>query len=1080
MNRNFIRASLLFGAVGLFACSDNPTVTREQVAPTDIALDAAFKNGTGACMGDNAFASGFTSGMGSASDLNCTANDIDIAFATVTEYSFTSSTSGFQTLPSGQTIECTGGQTIYVRTHAFLQNNAQERYDIGLWVATDGGDAVTGTCNHYALNTNDTGVSSLEADHKDTCGDMAAGVLTDVDLDVLTLTCPTSGATSLSVGACVGWQNSDDFNQRGLCPTTPPGGTLGFRLGTVPETKAKCNCEPFSLPILVRASLTLRKTITNDNGGTATVTNFPLTATGPNTISGVSGTTAVTARPVLGGTYALTEQTVANYTAGSWSCVGGTQSGANISVSPGGSATCTINNNDNPASLTLVKVVTNDNGGTATAANFNLTATGPRTVTGAGPTVTNANVAAGVYNLSESGPSGYTASSWSCTSGGSGSTVTLPLGGSATCTIGNNDNPASLTLVKVVTNNNGGTATAANFNLTAAGPTTISGAGPTVTGAASAGLYNLSESGPSGYTASSWSCSSGGSGSTVTLPVGGSATCTIGNNDNPASLTLVKVVTNDNGGTATAANFNLTAAGPITISGAGPTVTNANANAGVYNLSESGPSGYTASSWSCTSGGSGASVTLPLGGSATCTIGNNDNPASLTLVKVVTNDNGGTSTASAFTLRAAGPTTISGAGPTVTSAASAGLYNLSETGPSGYTASSWNCTSGGSGATVTLPLGGSATCTIGNNDNPASLTLVKVVTNDNGGTATPAAFTLRAAGPITISGVGPTVTNANASAGTYNLSETSVAGYTPSSWSCTSGGSGATVTLPLGGSSTCTIGNNDQPATLTLVKRVIGIGGTTFTFNLTGVTPTSTTLAPAANSTSSATYTNVSAGSKTITEVLPNANYILTDVACVRSPSTTPFVTGNTSTGLISFTLTLGDNVTCTYVNQRTSQTTRTQGFWSTHLEVTTIVWNGGTIQGTVFGGISSVLDNQLCGQTLDIAAVMGGFWSSIAQTTDKEKRSDVDRARMRLLQQLLAAELNYAAFGSLPPGGLTTFTNAEAAYCSGDIDAMNLYAGILAAFNESGDTGAFDTGFSASPKDAKAIANLEFWDDLP
>jgi hypothetical protein len=89
--------------------------------------------------------------------------------------------------------------------------------------------------------------------------------------------------------------------------------------------------------------------------------------------------------------------------------------------------------------------------------------------------VTNAVVSAGTYNLSETTLAGLHPECMVCTSGGSGSQVTLGLGGSATCTIGNDDNAAHLTLVKVVTNNSGGTATAANFPLTAAGPQTITG-----------------------------------------------------------------------------------------------------------------------------------------------------------------------------------------------------------------------------------------------------------------------------------------------------------------------------------------------------------------------------------------------------------------------------------------------------------------------------------------------------------------------------------------------------------------------------------------------------------------------------
>ena len=70
-----------------------------------------------------------------------------------------------------------------------------------------------------------------------------------------------------------------------------------------------------------------------------------------------------------------------------------------------------------------------------------------------------------------------------------------------------------------------------------------------------AGTYALSESGgPTGYTASAWSCVKNNAapviGSNITLGLGDSAVCTITNNDNKPSLTLDKIVVNDNGGTA--------------------------------------------------------------------------------------------------------------------------------------------------------------------------------------------------------------------------------------------------------------------------------------------------------------------------------------------------------------------------------------------------------------------------------------------------------------------------------------------------------------------------------------------------
>ena len=87
----------------------------------------------------------------------------------------------------------------------------------------------------------------------------------------------------------------------------------------------------------------------------------------------------------------------------------GHRPGASIALALGESATCTITNDDIPATLTLVKEVVNDDGGTALDTAWTLTATGP-TAGVSGPTgdpaVTGVPVSAGSYVLSESGPVG--------------------------------------------------------------------------------------------------------------------------------------------------------------------------------------------------------------------------------------------------------------------------------------------------------------------------------------------------------------------------------------------------------------------------------------------------------------------------------------------------------------------------------------------------------------------------------------------------------------------------------------------------------------------------------------------------
>ena len=156
----------------------------------------------------------------------------------------------------------------------------------------------------------------------------------------------------------------------------------------------------------------------------------------------------------------------------------------------------------------------------------------------------------------------------------------------------------------------------------------------------------------------------------------------------------------------------------------------------------------------------GATLTLTLGESATCTITNDDDVPSLSLDKIVVNNNGGTVRESDWTLFANdGPTPISGPGAAgssdVQSGATfqAGTYNLAEsTGPAGYTASAWNCAGGSlNGSALTIALGESASCTLTNDDDGAGLTLINQISNDNGGSAVKADWTLSACGgPTTL------------------------------------------------------------------------------------------------------------------------------------------------------------------------------------------------------------------------------------------------------------------------------------------------------------------------------------------
>ena len=457
----------------------------------------------------------------------------------------------------------------------------------------------------------------------------------------------------------------------------------------------------------------------------------------------------------------------------------------------------------------------NDNGGTVTNPNaFGLRIDGALVTSGATKVVDE-----GMHTVSEDGLAGYAAGTWGgdCAPDG---TVSLALDEDAVCTLTNDDIAPSLTLVKEVVNDDGGSAVESDWTLHADGPSPFSGAGPSVSNGLSfdAGTYHLSESGePGGYLAGDWDCVGGTQldADSVSIALGDDVTCTLVNDDLGAGLTLVKEVVNDHGGTASASQWTLTAqATDSLISGTGPIVSSGeNFEPGTYDLSESGgPEGYAPSDWVCVgvTQDDADTVTLELGQSATCTIENDDIQPTLTVQNTVVSDNGGTvANPDAFGLRIDGGLVFDG----VANPVNAGLRTVSQDGLPGYQAGNWGGDCAPDGSIELLP-GQNAVCTVTNDDIEPSLTLVKEVLNDNGGGALASDWTLHADGPTPFSGAGPSVSNGlSFDAGTYDLSESGgTGGYTASEWVCegASQDDGDTITLGLGETATCTITNDDD------------------------------------------------------------------------------------------------------------------------------------------------------------------------------------------------------------------------------------------------------------------------------
>ncbi len=181
---------------------------------------------------------------------------------------------------------------------------------------------------------------------------------------------------------------------------------------------------------------------------------------------------------------------------------------------------------------------------------------------------------------------------------------------------------------------------------------------------------------------------------------------------------------------------------------------------------------------------------------------------------------------------------------------------------------------------------------------------------------------------------------------------------------------------------------------------------------------------------------------------------------CTASVSATD-QTGATATGSASSTCTISGGIT------------RTLGYWATHLQFTSYVFTNDLGGQITFGS---------CVTLSGVDDVMGGFWSSVSFTTTHNHRTPLDQARMILAQQLLAAILNNAAFGSTPSG--VTLAQAGIDYCGTNAATILNDANLLNTFNNSGDTLTIPPSTPGSqyvnisqPTTAKSVADYVDWD---
>ena len=570
----------------------------------------------------------------------------------------------------------------------------------------------------------------------------------------------------------------------------------------------------------------------------------------------------------------------------------------------GVSVTCTITNTRKTGSIKVVKDVVNDNGGTKTAANFTFKNNG-----GTAQSFTATSGEDGEKVLSnlpvgssfsivevEANTMGYT-TTYSGTCSG---TVTTA---QQVCTIKNDDQAGTLTVNKVVVNDNGGTAQAKDFSFKRTGDTTsynfVNGT-DTKTGSKSftvnAGTYSAVEDTYAGYSMTGNTCTN------IVVANGGTASCTITNDDIAPKLTLTKIFNDLYNSGYTSSSWTLTATGTTSIEGEGSATSSSDFKAGSYTLAEEGPTtGIINGTWDCgRTTVTGNVITIALGAVVNCTITNTAVQPKITLTKVIDGDTyGDATTVNQFGLTIGGVAATSG----TTYGKNVGSYSINEAGHDGYEfveiTGDKKCPTELGGA-VNLALGDNVSCTIHNKAKAPKLTLVKVAKNDNGGTVLSGDFTLYA-GENKFTG-GDSIVDKDDSTktttsyvtglgvGTYQLSEKSVDGYTPTKWSCTSGLSYGKVTVKLGDDITCTITNDDQQGKLVVNKVVINDNSdptditdekeaNDFSFRVSGDTTDYAFVNSNDNTLLGSKELKLNAGSYTVTEN-ETEGYTMTDTTC--------------------------------------------------------------------------------------------------------------------------------------------------------------------------------------------------------
>ncbi len=473
-----------------------------------------------------------------------------------------------------------------------------------------------------------------------------------------------------------------------------------------------------------------------------------------------------------------------------------------------------------PARLTVNTVVVNDDGNTRAPPAFAFSVNGGQAIPFEADGTNVVNLPAGTYTVTASAPDDYATSASDCNG------IALAEGGSAVCTITFDDIPGFIastgstqpsylpgelvTLTARVVNM-GVPVGGARVSFDALKPNGINHVRLAATtgsdGNASASFVSGTGSSSIGTYQLTTSITSGTHAATV------HATFAV-QKPQPATLTVRKVMVNENGGSKEPSDFSFSVNGgtPINFNSDGSNVLSL--PAGAYTITETPVADYTPAYANCTG------IVLLAGESATCTITNSDTAAFTATADTDKAEYvaGETVTMTAHVI--AGGLPVSGARVDFDALKPNGINHVRMTGftdANGDARASFVSGTGTSSIgtyhltatarSVTLATQTYATfAVLKPTAPPATLTVTKVVINDNGGNRQPSDFSFSVNGGPAVAFEADGTNVLSLPAGTYSVTEPATTGYAPTLSNCTG------IVLAAGGAATCTITNDDTAA----------------------------------------------------------------------------------------------------------------------------------------------------------------------------------------------------------------------------------------------------------------------------